>query len=168
MLRTSKSLRKILLFVALAFVILVASNFSSGVLAYEQTIVSIISGPASASNPGTPIQHIIFVISENHAFDNMFGTFPGLPQNFALNLTSCMPFKSSQTSPLPCQKPYSADKLPTIQATDQCHTWQCAVPAYNGGKMNGFYQVDTNRTMAYFDGGAIPQTWDLASYFDLN
>src|SRR5579872_2776433 len=167
-LRTMKSVKKILLFVAIGAVILMASNFSSGVLAYEQTIASVFSAPASASNPATPIQHIIFVINENHGFDNMFGTFPGLPANYALNLSECMPFKSSQTTSKPCQKPYNADNIPTIQETDQCHTWQCAVPAYNSGKMNGFYQVDTNRTMSYYDSGALPQFWDLASYFDLN
>ena len=153
-----KSVKKILFITAIVAVILTASNFSSGVLAYEQTISSVFSNPVSASNPATPIQHIIFIINENHAFDNMFGTFPGLPANYALNLSTCMPFKSSQTTQKPCQKPYNADKLPTIQATDQCHTWQCAVPAYNGGLMNGFYQEDTNRTMAYYDGGALPQT----------
>ena len=155
----------ILITVAVLLAIMIGiTSLNSGVQAFEQQIID---QPISASDPATPIQHIIFVINENHAFDNMFGTFPGLPPPpDSLYLATCMPYKTSETTP--CQKPYNADNNATIQETDQCHTSECAVPAYDNGLMNGFYQEDGNRTMAYYDGSGLPQVWDLASYFDLN
>jgi len=147
--------------------LLALGSFSSTVQSYEGSALKLLSlEGASASNPATPIQHIIFIINENHAFDNMFGTFPGLPTAFALNLSVCLPV--TKNKPTPCQTPYNADNNATVQGTDQCHTSNCAVPSYDNGKMDGFIRVSTNRSMAYYDGNALPQVWDLASYFDLN
>jgi phospholipase C len=154
---------------AMALIVVSVSIFSSQTEDYYSILVHAPSSePASASNPRTPIQHLIFVINENHAFDNLIGTFPGLPSGYGLNLSTCMPFKPTQTKAQPCQKPYNADNIPKVQETDICHTSECAVPAYNNGKMNGFYSTDANLTMAYYDGKALPQVWDLASYFTLN
>jgi phospholipase C len=124
--------------------------------------------PVSASNPATPIQHLIFIIAENHAFDNLFGTFPGLPTGFSENLSTCIPYSPSQGTKEPCEKPFNADNVSKVQESDQCHTYQCAIPAYNNGEMNGFYETDGNRTMAYYDGRALPEVWDLAAYYNLN
>src|SRR5271166_6488488 len=157
---------KILVIVVL-IVVIATSAYSSQVNAYESALISAFN-PISASHPATPIQHLIFVLNENHAFDNFFGTFPGLPANYSENLSTCMPYSPNQNTQKPCEKPFNADKMPTVQATDQCHTSQCAVPAYNNGKMNGFYQEDGTRTMAYYDGAGIPDFWDLASYFTSN
>ena len=33
---------------------------------------------ADAHAATTPIQHIVFIIKENHSFDNYFGSFPGV------------------------------------------------------------------------------------------
>jgi phospholipase C len=30
-----------------------------------------------ANTSGTPIDHLIFIVQENHSFDNYFGTYPG-------------------------------------------------------------------------------------------
>jgi phospholipase C len=32
---------------------------------------------ARAQSAGIPIEHFIFIIQENHSFDNYFGTYPG-------------------------------------------------------------------------------------------
>jgi phospholipase C len=153
----------ILVTVAVLIAIMIGiTNLNAGVQAYDQQL----SRTVSATNPATPIQHIIFVINENHPFDNMFGTYPNLPAGYSLNLATCMPYKTTQKTP--CEKPFNADNMPQIQGTDQCHGSKCAVPAYNNGLMNGFYQEDGSRTMAYYDGNGLPKVWDLASYFDLN
>jgi len=145
------------------------NNYSSGVQAIEGSLFSDVFGTdASASNPATPIHNIIYIISENHVFDNMFGTFPGLPSGYSLSLSTCMPHKINQIGKTPCQKPFNADNMPLVQQTDQCHRSNCAIPSYNNGKMNGFYQEDGVNTMAYYDGNGLPQVWDLATYFDLN
>jgi phospholipase C len=161
--------KKIVVLAVVALMIVGLSTFSSQTQEYYSMLVHALSPPStSASNPRTPIQHLIFIINENHAFDNMLGTFPGLPEGYAENLSTCMPHLSNQTTAKPCLKPYNADNLSIVQETDICHTSGCAVPAYNNGKMNGFYQTDSNWTMAYYDGRALPQVWDMASYYTLN
>src|ERR1700730_17549854 len=71
----------------------------------------------------TPIQHIVIIMQENHPFDNMFGTYPGLPQGFGLNLSTCIPLSISQRAMNPCIKPWNADsKQLTIQGRDLGHT----------------------------------------------
>ena len=119
-----------------------------------------------APAPRTPIKHIVFLIQENHPFDNLFGTFPNVPSNFSLNRNTCMPEKPPNAKP--CEKPFNADNMPLVQQTDQCHTAVCANAAYNNGKMNGFYKVDKANTMAYYTGSGIPYYWDYAQYYTLN
>jgi phospholipase C len=124
---------------------------------------------SSLSNSVSPIRHIIIIMQENHAFDNFFGTFPNVPSAYALNPSICIPLRVSPSpTKLPCEKPFNAVAMPQIQSSDQCHTEECSVPDYNSGAMNGFVQFDTTRSMAYYDGSAIPQFWDLASYYNLD
>ncbi len=137
---------------------LAALTFYSGNLSF----VNGQSTPAAR----TPIKHIVFIIQENHSFDNLFGTFPNLPKGAGLNLATCMPENPPSTKP--CEKPFNADSQPTVQQTDQCHTAVCANAAYNKGLMNGFYKVDKTNTMAYYDGSGIPYYWDYAQYYTLN
>lgn len=146
------------------------SAVSTAVQGYEGSVLKALSHQgASTSDPATPIQHIIIVMNENHAFDNFYGVFPGVPASYALNLATCLPVKEGQKTSTPCDKPYNADAISSVQGTDQCHTEQCSEADYNGGAMNGFvYGESTDRTMAYYDGSGIPQMWDLASYFDLD
>lgn len=160
--------RFLLVVAAIAVTMLfVVSNYSTSVQGFERFLLK--DNVVDASNPATPIQHIIIIMNENHAFDDFFGTYPGVPAGYNLNLFTCLPLKANQPGQTPCQAPFNADSMPQIQMTDQCHTEQCSVTDYNDGEMNGFlYGENTNRTMAYYDGSGIPQFWDLASYFDLD
>ena len=45
----------------------------------------------------SPIQHIIFIIQENHSFDNYFGTYPGV--NNLSNAPPCCPTTLSRSRP---------------------------------------------------------------------
>jgi phospholipase C len=119
----------------------------------------------------TPIQHIVIIMQENHAFDNMFGTFPGVPAGYSEDLSVCMP--NNPPAATPCTKPWNADsKQATVQGQDIPHTRAAALEAYDSGAMNGFVKAmpsdaKTN-TMAYYTGSVIPYYWDYASYFTLN
>ena len=137
--------------------------FVVGLLAAPQIISALNS--SAASRTATPIKHVVFLIQENHTFDNMFGTYPGVPSGFGLNLNTCIPLPGGG-----CQKPFNADKQPIIQGTDICHSDMCATKAYNGGKMDGFSKVLQKPTyaMAYYDSSAIPYYWNDAQYYTLN
>jgi len=162
--------RLALTLVAFTLIILfTVSGYNNGIQAYEGSILKGVSNTfVSASNPATPIQHIIIIMNENHAFDNFFGVFPGIPSGYNLTLSTCLPLTEGQTTSTPCETPFNADSMSSIQGTDQCHTNQCSETDYDNGLMNGFVYGDTNRTMAYYDGSGIPMLWDLASYFNLD
>jgi phospholipase C len=125
--------------------------------------------PAASYATATPIKHVVIIMQENHAFDNMFGTFPGLPSAFAENLNTCMPNPGGSPS---CIKPWNANSKSSIQATDIPHTRSAALKAYDNGKMDGFVKDmpsgEKNYGMAYYTGSAIPYYWDYASYFSFN
>jgi phospholipase C len=150
-----------------AIALLLLSNVG-GILSYSGNLLSG-AQPNNSGNTSTPIKHIIIIMNENHAFDNFYGVFPGVPAQYALNLSTCMPETLPQGPTTPCVQPFNADNISSVQGTDQCHTEQCSIIDYNNAEMNGFIKgEDTNRTMAYYDSAAIPMLWDLASYYDLD
>lgn len=140
---------------------------------------------AAASNshhiapiPRTPIQHIVIIMQENHAFDNYFGTFPGLKKGYSENLSVCMPVVINSSNG--CVKPFNGDNNVTaIQSVDLHHNWNHSHEAFNNGSMNGFItnQIDhagkvspgdAVDTMAYYTNATLPNYWDYASYYALD
>jgi phospholipase C len=81
---------------------------------------------ADAYHTITPIKHVVFVIKENRTFDNMFGRFPG-----ANGVTAGMDEGASR--PLT----HALDRIPE----DIKHCYQCALQAWDDGKMDGFATV---------------------------
>ncbi|MBI3660446.1 alkaline phosphatase family protein [Candidatus Acetothermia bacterium] len=70
------------------------------------------------------IQHIVFIIKENRTFDNYFGTFPG-----AEGATQGM-ISTGKVIPL--------GHTPDRTSHDIDHSWQAALRAIDGGKMDKF------------------------------
>jgi phospholipase C len=151
--------------IIISFLVAVLVVFSSS--SYQHyTSAEMASAVAPAT--ATPIKHIVIIMQENHAFDNMFGTFPGLPAGFSENLSVCMPNPGGA-----CIKPWNANsQLATIQGRDIPHTRSAALKAYDGGAMDGFVKdmpsTAKNYGMAYYTGSVIPYYWDYASYFTFN
>ena len=58
----------------------------------------------SAQTGADPIKHIIFILQENHSFDNYFGTYPG--SNNLANASACCPTALSATAQPAVVKPY--------------------------------------------------------------
>jgi phospholipase C len=118
------------------------------------------------------IQHIVFIIQENHSFDNYFGTYPGangLTPNTSIpvNLTDTKmgfvsPYHLDATVPVSIVgdelPPGVADPEELIADTndsvspyhlinesigrDLSHSWKVAHEAYDGGKMDGFVTAE--------------------------
>jgi phospholipase C len=131
---------------------------------------------ATLQQPKTPIQHIVIIMQENHAFDNMFGVFPNVEPQYALNTTmDCIP--KNLTNPSGgniC--PFSADKIADFNSFKLDHSWQTSHYAYDNGKMDGFYAAqvsccptfNASYSMMDLDQKQVPDYWDLASYYSLN
>ena len=167
-------------------------------------ILIIIGGFAlSSMNPDlvhgsdSQIQHLIFIVQENHSFDNYFGTYPGAN---GLSLDAGIPIDPNQTSlgyvrpfHLNVQQPIMivGDELPAgvadpdqVQqsgstapyhfdsesiAHDLSHAWVVAHEAYDNGKMDGFVAAEGSTwTMGYYDSSDIPYYWDYANQYVLD
>ncbi len=143
------------------------------------------------------IQHIIFIIQENHSFDNYFGTYPGangLPLGIAVpidpnetSLGSVKPFHLNVAQPimitgdeLPLgvsdpDEVQPADSTPLFHVdnesigADLSHSWWVAHEAWDHGKMDGFVAAERSSiTMGYYDRSDIPYYWDYADQYVLD
>jgi len=95
----------------------------------------------------TPITNFIFIIQENHSFDNYFGTFPnanGIPPNTALPE---YPGGPPVVTPFLITEPFTAGDL--------SHSWSSVVLAYDNGAMDGFLWAEWP-TAAHYYGASIP------------
>jgi phospholipase C len=113
---------------------------------------------APAQTPGR-IDHILFLIQENHSFDNYFGTYPGaegLPQGVKLPLQPGEP---------PAVAPFH---FTTPLTHDMSHAYAVCRAAIDDGKMDGFIPAEKSTdTMGYYDGSDIPNYWAYAQHFTL-
>jgi phospholipase C len=102
----------------------------------------------------TAIQHIVFIIKENHTFDNYFGTFPGV-DGATSGLTS-----TGQTVPLA--------PMPDVYQAGLCNGWSCAIQAIDGGKMDKFDLISGSLS-AYTQvtEADMPNYWAYARQFVL-
>ncbi len=147
-------------------IVSVSGSFSNGLISAQS--VNILGkakqpkrpqAPRIYSKAGNPINHIIFLIQENHSFDNYFGKFPGavgIPQNAALKVSP----NSNKTV-----KPFHL----TVLNHDLFHSWSTAHAAWDKGKMDGFVWAEHSPdTMGYYDRTDIPNYWQYASEFALD
>jgi len=148
--------------------------------------------PSLAQQRGR-IDHIIFIIQENHSFDNYFGTYPGangFPAGIALPVS---PKQDEWVFPFHLDIDQNVmlvgDELPPgisdpeqlegnvsqpfhlsseSLGRDLSHSWQVAHLAYDNGKMDGFvYAEGSILTMGYYDRSDIPNYWSYADNFVL-
>ena len=118
-------------------------------------------------HPRTPIRHFVFLLQENHTFDNYFGTYGrgsnGTPPG------TCMPVNVAH----PKGKCIAPFRLGGRAVTDIGHSSVIFRGQFNHGKMNGFANilriqgVDPTNVMGYYDGSDIPYYWNLADQYVL-
>ena len=118
------------------------------------------SASSQASKGMDKIQHVIWIIQENHSFDNYFGTYPGVD---GLNPSTCLPKLPGSKS---CVAPFHMVENQPV--CDLSHEWNTAHAAYDHGTMDGFVWAEgTPYTMGYYDQRDIPNYWKYARHFTL-
>jgi phospholipase C len=128
---------------------------------FSLSLILLVAGCGSNTTPPPPgggginqIQHIVFIIKENHTFDNYFGTYPGA--NGATSGT----LSTGQTIPL--------GHTPDCCTCDPGHNWTDAHTAVDGGKMDGFNLIPSC-TLANQNNIPLPYTQlqqqDIPNYF---
>ncbi|HEU5033590.1 MAG TPA: alkaline phosphatase family protein [Mycobacteriales bacterium] len=118
---------------------------------------------AAGHDPKTPIKHFVFLLQENHTFDNYFGTragVDGIPPNV------CMPVKPP--APKPCIRPFH---IGAQGSTDLDHNLDAFDRQYDHGKMDGFVASDAQGqgklAMGYYDRRDLPYYWRVADNYVL-
>jgi phospholipase C len=130
----------------------------------DGTSPPVTSSPTSTITPGTgPIKHVIFLVKENHTFDNYFGKYPGADGATRGKTLQCdkgyAPGPSVPLTPAPYQYPH-----------DLGHAFAPGLTAINGGAMNGFNCVtygDDLTGYTQFSRKTLPAYWALADRFVL-
>jgi phospholipase C len=134
-----------------------------------------------ALTPATfPITHFVIIMMENHAYDNLFGTYCEIYGPYCdntghgLNLSYCMPLYPTAPSQ-GCHKEYSVP--PTAQLTDIPHGWTSTPLAWNDGAMNNFYRAEwsyphnyvaANETFSYYNTTGDALFSDMAEEYGLS
>jgi phospholipase C len=119
------------------------------------------------AHPRTPIHHFVYLLQENHTFDNYFGTYgrgsSGIPKGV------CMPINLGDPK-AGCIKPF---RLGGRAVSDLGHNPIIYRGQFNNGRMNGFANifrlqgVDPTEVMGYYDDRDIPYYWNLADNYVL-
>jgi phospholipase C len=111
---------------------------------------------ASASPAGrsgsTPIKHVIVDVQENRSFDHYYGFAPfagsyGVPAGY--------------TQPDGRGGAVAPHHLTSLSTSDIGHTWTAMHGAYNGGKMDGFYQTNGSTALGYYGPADLPFYYGL-------
>jgi phospholipase C len=117
--------------------------------------------------PNTPIEHFIYLMQENHSFDNYFGTYPdadGIPPN------TCMPEDPTDPDNTECIEPFH---LGTRPVEDLDHNLITHERQFRDGQMDGFVYAfrqegkDGELTMGYYDDRDLPFYWNIADEYVL-
>ena len=111
----------------------------------------------------TPIEHVVVIMKENHAFDNYFGTYPG-----ADGISGNMTVPDGQggfIAPHPLNATWTWD-LP--------HSREAMLQSYDGGKNDGFAMAANAAfpglgevAMGYYDRRQVGGYWSLAETYTL-
>jgi phospholipase C len=98
------------------------------------------------------IQHVLFLLQENHSFDNYFGSFPGadgIPAGVKVEGVAPFHLRSFRTGNL-------------------AHGQPAVTTAVHGGAMDRFVTAErSSDTMGYYDEEDIPNYWAYARRFAL-
>lgn len=155
-------------FALLAAVLVVSSG-----LAVAYVVVPASGAPAAWMEGLSNIKHVVILLEENHAYDNLFGTYCTTAQPACPTLANgipsgvCIPFKIANPTG-PCLSPYPFNAANLSSPHDLGHDYNNSHAAFNNGAMNGFLQAEsTNLTMGHYNGTTLPVYWDIAQKFGL-
>jgi phospholipase C len=136
---------------------------------FKVYLIVLVLSLSSAQKANTPIEHVIFLMQENHSFDNYFGTYPGAN---GIPTDTCMPVNPHDPTNTECIKPFRMGDG-TVDLEDPDHSSKTALLQLNNGAMDGFYYAlaqrnqDGRLAMGYYDGEDLPYYWNIADNFVL-
>jgi phospholipase C len=125
------------------------------------------ASPVEDAPTTTPIKHVVWMMQDNHSFDNYFGTYPGAD---GIPSGVCQRLNINRKSTKGCVQPFRIGNAP-IEDLSQGPGVQRR--QYNNGQMDGFVAayrrlgLDGTSAMGYYDGSDIPFHWHAADQYVL-
>jgi phospholipase C len=129
------------------------------------------SSSSSASTPSpssptftTPLKHVIVVILQNHSFDSLFATFPGLQNPLGSGSPGYVQMNAASVANI---SPYV---LTNPMPADMYHGYTVYSASIDGGKMDGFAVAERDdNSMGHYDNTipGVDALWNYASKFAL-
>ena len=118
------------------------------------------------------IDHIVFLMQENHAFDNLYGVYcPGISKYCPAAAngvpSTCVPYDPANLS-AGCVVPYNLTSA-QLSVHDMLHTWNSTHQAWDNGAMDQFYAAEARGTepFGHYNGSTAGLYWDLAEQYGL-
>jgi phospholipase C len=126
------------------------------------------SAAQSEREPKTPVEHFLFLMQENHSFDNYFGTYPGAN---GVPAGTCMPRDPTSKATKECVKPF---RLGDRAIVDLAHNEETHMAQYRNGRMDGFVWAfgregkrHGSMAMGHYDDRDLPYYWNVADEYVL-
>lgn len=160
-----------------ALIALLAMSLAIPVQAYLSPEVRAAPAVLSAQQLGFlhHINHVVFVVLENHAYDSYFGSYclqrgPHCPYAArGLPAATCVPYSTSLPNGS-CIRPFNFTAQNWTITSTMPHNAGSSALAWNHGLMNGFYRAESSGLdpFGHYNGSTAPILWDLAEEYTLN
>jgi phospholipase C len=125
------------------------------------------AAPVDDAPTTTPIEHVVWMMQDNHSFDNYFGAYPGAD---GIPSGVCQRLNLNRESTRGCVQPFHIGETP-VEDLSQGPGVQRR--QHNDGRMDGFVAayrrlgLDGTSAMGYYDGSDIPFHWNVADQYVL-
>jgi phospholipase C len=121
-------------------------------------------GPGTGGNPVSPVKRVIVIVLQNHSFDSLFPTYPGVMDP----LTSASPgYTQPSATGAGTVSPYL---LTDTNPPDMSHGFTFYLDSIDGGKMDAFAVTEgTDVAMGHYDNtiSGVDTFWNYAQQFSL-
>jgi phospholipase C len=119
------------------------------------------------------IDHIVFLMQENHAFDSLFGEYCPANSTYCsapvdgIPAGTCVPYVPGNAS-AGCVTPYNFTSA-QLAPSDMPHDWNSTHTAADNGSMDDFYAAEHAgiEPFGHYNGSTVPVYWDLAEEYGL-
>lgn len=117
--------------------------------------------PGPLPETRSPVKRAVVIVMQNHSFNNLFGTFPGV-DGIRPGVRGYTQRDSSGNSVTPF-------KLDQVEVADLPHGREDYLNSWNNGAMDGFARVGGRTAMGYYDDTTpgVDKLWSWAQQFAL-
>jgi phospholipase C len=144
-------------------IFLTLTTFFLAFLLFSSSFHSVSSGQ---NETRTPISHAVFVMMENHSFDNFFGVYPTSNQS---NVSAIVSQIQKPTNLLALSNSLQLSEVPnnSYYTQNPVEGYSTYHSDWDNGKMDGFAQHSGTQSMTYFTSAQLALEWDWAQEYAL-